>query len=56
MKILKSPALDIGESESKELVNLLKTAREQKNEEPGSQKSQTLAERLVAFLEDAFIR
>lgn len=54
LETLKNPALDIGESESKALVDLLKTAREQKNEAPGSQQSQVLAKRLASFLEDAF--
>ncbi|WP_152658214.1 MerR family transcriptional regulator [Oceanobacillus sp. CFH 90083] len=54
LNILKNPDLDLGERESKELVALLKTAKEQKNEEPESPKSQDLANRLVFFLENTF--
>ncbi|WP_040984022.1 MerR family transcriptional regulator [Oceanobacillus jeddahense] len=54
LNILKNPGLDLGERESKELVALLKTAKEQKNEEPESPESQDLANKLVYFLENTF--
>jgi len=54
LNILKNPGLDLGERESKELVALLKTAKEQKSEEPESPKSQGLANKLVYFLENTF--
>lgn len=54
LEILKNPTLDIGGRESKELVDLLKTASEQKNEDPSSRQSQALAERLMSFLEETF--
>ncbi|GAB2559399.1 MerR family transcriptional regulator [Gracilibacillus alcaliphilus] len=54
LDILKKPSLDLGRSESKELVEMLKTAKEQKNEDPESLKSQHLAYKLVYFLENTF--
>lgn len=54
LDILKSPSLDLGGKESKELVELLKTAKEQKNEDPESLNSQHLANKLVSFLENTF--
>ncbi|MFD1413774.1 MerR family transcriptional regulator [Oceanobacillus jeddahense] len=54
LNILKNPSLDLGERESNELVALLKTAKEQKSEEPESPKSQDLANKLVYFLENTF--
>lgn len=52
--ILKNPLLDIGEEEAITLIDLLKTANEQKDEDPFSAKSQALAERFAIFLNDAF--
>ena len=54
LEILNHPALDIGEKEAMTLVELLKTANEQKDEDPYSSKSQELAERLANFLNDVF--
>ncbi|QQK75408.1 MerR family transcriptional regulator [Salicibibacter cibarius] len=54
LDILKNPSLDFGGRESKELVELLTTAKEQKNEDPESLKSQHLANKLVYFLENTF--
>ncbi|MFA1819468.1 MerR family transcriptional regulator [Virgibacillus oceani] len=54
LNILKNPSLDLGERESKELVALLKTSKDQKNEDPESLKSQDLAYKLVYFLENTF--
>lgn len=54
LEILNNPALDIGEEEAMALIDLLKTANEQKHEDPYTSKSQALAERLAIFLKDAF--
>ena len=54
LEILNNPLLDIGEEEAMALVDLLKTAHEQKHEDPYAPKSQALAERLTRFLNDAF--
>lgn len=54
LEILNNPLLDIGEEEAMALVDLLKTAHEQKHEDPYAPKSQALAERLARFLNDAF--
>lgn len=54
MDILNNPSLNIGEKDASTLVELLKTANEQKNEDPSSPASQQLAERFAVFLKDAF--
>lgn len=54
LEILRKPALDLGKDDAIELVNLLKTANEQKGEDPNSPKSQAFAEHLAIFLNDAF--
>lgn len=54
LDILNNPRLNIGEKDASTLVELLKTANEQKNEDPSSPASQQLAERFAVFLKDAF--
>ncbi|WP_404457161.1 MerR family transcriptional regulator [Oceanobacillus kapialis] len=54
MEILKNPSLDIGSNASRELVELLRAAREQKRDDPHSPKSQSLAKRLMTFLDHSF--
>lgn len=53
-EILKHPSLNIGEEEAMHLIDLLKTANEQKDEDPYSTKSQRLAEKLAKYLEEVF--
>lgn len=53
-EVFKNPLFHIGEKESMEIVYLLRTARDQKHENPSSMKSQDLARKLVLFLDKAF--
>ena len=54
LEMLNNPLLDIGEEEAMALVDLLKTAHEQKHEDPYAPKSLALAERLARFLMTPF--
>lgn len=54
LEILNNPLLDIGEEEAMVLIDLLKTAKEQKHESPYSANSQALAKRFMSFLNEAF--
>lgn len=54
LEILNNPSLKVGEEEAETLVHLLKQAKEQKNEDPRSPKSQELAERFAHFLQESF--
>ncbi|QKY71244.1 MerR family transcriptional regulator [Lentibacillus sp. CBA3610] len=54
IEILSNPALDIGSQESSELVEILSIAREQRDDDPNSLKSQNLARRLKGFLDHTF--
>ncbi|ANU21554.1 hypothetical protein BBI15_15885 [Planococcus plakortidis] len=53
-EVFNNPLFHMGEKESMEIVYLLRIAREQKYENPSSMKSQTLARKLVLFLDEAF--
>lgn len=53
-EILNNPLLNIGEKEATTLIEMLKTANEQKHEDPSAYKSQALAERLTVFLKEVF--
>lgn len=53
-KVFNNPLFHMGEKESMDIVYLLRTAREQKHENPSSIKSQTLARKLILFLDEAF--
>ena len=53
-EVFNNPLFHMGEKESMNIVYLLRTAREQKHENPSSMKSQALARKIILFLDEAF--